>query len=215
MVENPKPESPIKLQRRTLMLTVPTGLEIALTYTLAGMTLVVASDAVIPPVWVPYGLCAFLIVLIYAVVRGGIAAITCLLIKRRPQLTGWLLIIIGCAIIGTSDMTDIDMRLRLWLSEDSFLRQADRLQRLPQERRIEIPSERHMWNYGLFTGHVFHIQDDGHTVWFKTQEGTWPNSPTGAFYGGVVYVESGEPFLQGEFAWDHLYGQWWVWRYID
>lgn len=199
-------EKPTKLKK---LFRTPTDLELAILYLLLGIYVAVATDAVLPFPWETFTLYSLPLAVLLIVFRiinfvYALFANTVTGLWRRWTQLG-LIALAMILIFGTN----LDLRLRLWLSERSLYEDVKRIQLLSAE------GQRRMYNVGPLTRGFFNVwlsnvDAASGTIWFRTADGVDLFGPP-CLMGGIVYSKQGLPPERGESTYQHLYGPWWRW----
>jgi len=190
-------------------LQAPTDLELAILYLLLGIYIAVATDAVISFIWLKFVLFSLLAVVLLAVFRivtfalGPSGKMVRQFRARWAQLGSIVLALV--LIFGTN----LDLTLRVWLSENALSEKVQRIQRLSVDKQKEM-HQKYSLATGFFEVGVHEVDPQNKTIWFHTADGQDLFGPVG-LVGGIVYCAQGRPPERGETTYEHLYGAWWRW----
>ncbi len=199
------------------LLRNPTDLELGILYFLLGINTAYATDTVIS---VSYDFLLYLTILVFLVlgVFRLIIFVLVLLSKQiRMSFARWIqLVLIGAAItiiLGTN----LDLALRVRLSERALHKEVQMLLSAAPDSRERMVNSNLTYRIGLFRAELEDVDVESGTVWFSTMDGEDPFPPPYSLYGGIVYCEreQGPPPKFAEEAYQHLYGPWWRWLQGD
>jgi hypothetical protein len=195
-------------------LTSPTVLEIGILYGLLGVYVVIATDAAVHLGWLAPVVGSLAVMAVWGLLRIVMALFVWMAVRSKPLVSRWLIALVPIALVVLIFTTNIDLSLRLRLSESEFQSQVDLIQTQIAHGRTNtinnIPTF-HDRSYGLFSARILEIADDGTVVWFKTVNGDEPFPPPYSIRGGIVYCEKEHPPARPEMVYEHLFGRWWRW----
>ena len=200
-----------ELPAATSWLLVPTQLELGILYFLLGIYITTATNAVIPYyAWGAWVMASLLAVFLYMILRS-ISFVLLLLNKQAKRYWArWAQLAFIVALVFVIFETNLDLALRVKLSEYELNREVEGLHKISPERQ-----ERYRQNTsspcGLFNARVSRIDPETGCIWFRTGSGAPVGGSAQSVYGGLVYCKEGTPPQQGEANYEHLYGPWWLW----
>jgi len=200
-----------ELPAATRWLLVPTQVELGILYFLLGVYVTTATNAVIPYyAWGGWVMGSTLAVFLYMILRGiGFAwLLICPQIKRH--WARWTQLAFISALVFVIFGTNLDLALRVRLSEQDLNRKIKGLQRLSPERQRQYRGYGPL-PCGLFNAEVSKIDPETGCIWIETGSGAPVGGSAQSVYGGIVYCEKGAPPEQGEATYEYLYGSWWLW----
>jgi hypothetical protein len=190
---------------------VPTQIELGILYFLLGIYVTTATDAVIPYyAWAGWVMASTLAVFLYMFLRG--ISFACLLLSKQAKRhwARWVQLAFIGALVFIIFGTNLDLALRVKLSEHELNQEVEALLRVSPENQGKFlynsPSPR-----GLFSARTRRIESEIGCIWFETGSGAPVGGSAQSVYGGIVYCEDGTPPEQGESTYEHLYGPWWLW----
>ena len=190
-------------------LRAPTDLELGVLYLLLGFYIAVATDAVTSFIWLNFVLFSLLGVILLAAFRIVLFVFVLQAKKAKGVWMRWAQFGAIALVMVLIFETNLDLCLRVWLSEGALNREVQGIERLPvdgQKRWLKVaPLAR-----GLFNVRLEEVDRESRTMWFHTVDGTDPFGRD-AVYGGIVYCEGAQPPERGESTYEHLYGPWWRW----
>ncbi len=191
-------------------LAMPTDVEVGILYLILGINIALATNAVISLsyiVLVYFSLSAFILL-------SGFRIITFPFVLRAKK-TGqfyrrWVEMLLASLAMIAIFWTNIDLAIRVKLSERALYKEVHWIQSLPTDARNRILKQGPR-PIGLFNARLYDYDTPSETFWFYTGHGRDPFPPPFSILGGIVYCEQGQPAARGETTYEHLYGHWWRW----
>lgn len=135
--------------------------------------------------------------------------------RQRVKLFRWVQVAGLAALFCLIHFTQLDLALRLWLSEDDvrdqvrFVQTVVRVHPNDYNGRLQKVPE-YGWS-ALFRLRYYEATPDGKVVWFATVEGEPVYLGPDGFVSGIAFCELPEPPERSEMVYGHLYGPWWWW----
>ncbi len=193
----------------TRWLRALTDLELAILYLLLGIYIGVATDAVVSFIWVEFVVFSLLAVGLLGVLRIITFAFALRAKSIKQFWARWaqlgLIALVLILIFGTN----LDLTLRVWLSENALYKKVQQIQRLSVDKQKQM-HQQYSLPTGFFEVGVHEVDPQSKTIWFHTADGQDPFGPF-SLIGGIVYCEQDRPPERGETTYQHLYGSWWRW----
>jgi hypothetical protein len=193
--------------------------ELLLLYLALGVHLAMGTDAVVPFFWWMALWGSVWIAGFWFGLRIIFALLTVMQGARGVAWRRWFYVACAIGVFFTIHTTTWGFTLRVWISETWIREDVDRIQSAIADDRLKNIKDRHRFASdglrfgGFMEPELMDILDNGKTILWRTARGdSFFQSPY-AFYGGLMYCESGKPPSNwSDFYVDHLYGPWWRWR---
>lgn len=196
-----------RIGQAMVLLEKPSRLELNALWVALGCLGIVASEPVIPFVWVkPVLYCSVAICLVVFI---RLAAFCVLLINRRTlrKWHEWVELSTVALLVALVLLGHASVYIRLCASAHQLQEKSLRMLDGPQDADSW---KNHFSHTGLYSYRVYRVDDESRIVWYETGNGSALFWAQGVF-GGIVYSESGEPTEPAESHYRHLWGPWWQW----
>ena len=187
---------------------IPSFLELSILYFLLGFYIAVATDVVVPMIWLDIVLISLCAVVMFYALRL-ITFVTVLLKKVLSYWSRWIQLMFIAIMLVIIFKTNFAVILRLKLSETALKKQVQFVQSLTSEQQnnfIKVKS----FPAGFFNVRLEEFDSSSGTIWFHTADGEAIFGPF-SLMGGIVYCKKEQPPELGETTYQHLYGPWWSW----
>lgn len=191
----------------------PTWFEIVALSVLFGVHLVLGSDAAYSMSWIAFVRTSCWLLGVYGCIR--VLILLGSFYERDFKGSGirWRYWAVLAFLFIALHGTNVFVKMRFWLGQDGFTKHVEQIQFMHENGSWKENGKHFFVNWINYYDDVtvWHVEDEGRTVMFRTVDGDQVFPPPYSWWAGFMYCESGKMPGLSEVIYDHFWGPWYRW----